>query len=85
MSKFKKFKNIEEGDTVEVMTEDISKNTYDVYFIEGEGKDKIVLFDEFISDTKLVIKHNKLYLERRAKAHPRGWSTYVKVDNIDII
>lgn len=87
MSTVEVFNKIEEGDTVKV-DYGHKKEIYDVFLVDDEeNKSRVVLFKEFVSDTKLVTldNKNKVYIEKRADAHPREWTEHILIDNLTIM
>lgn len=79
------FQNIEEGDMVRVKYESYQEFEHEAKIVEGSGEDKIVSFLIPQTEPKLVYEYEKVRLEQRALGEPKGWSEYLKLNELEIL
>lgn len=79
-----KFNTIEDNDTIKVFhsSQKQEYNVLSVYY--DENNNRIIDLDTDTASSLITFK-NKVYLERRAKAHPSGWTTKIYVNKIKIL
>ena len=78
------FHEIEEGDTVRFSHMGVSHD-YTVEMINGTGEDKSIWFGLNLEGLELVIINGKVSYEKRARAHPPGWTSHDVIKELKII
>lgn len=79
------FFQISEGDTVHVKFQGHREYETEVELVTNEDEGKRVVLSLTQDQPTLVIKHDRVMIERRPLGHSREWSSYEEINNLEII